>query len=121
MRGAVSLALVENIPLYDAVTKHGSQFKPALKAMTSSSIIFTVFVFGASTYFTLKKQRTDQQNHDEVYSMNGRRSLMTSLLQSHSLELREDQEDRNTPPWVVDQSVLNPSNHNNNNTEVEHF
>lgn len=120
MRGAVSLALVENIPLYDAVTKHGSQFKPALKAMTSSSIIFTVFVFGASTYFTLKKQRADQQSHDEVYSMNGRRSLMTSLLQSHPLELREDQDDRTTPPWVVDQSVLNPSNHNNN-TEVEHF
>jgi len=57
VRGAVSLALAENIPLYDAVTKNGFKFKPALKAMTSSSIIFTVFFFGASTYFTLKKQR----------------------------------------------------------------
>jgi NhaP-type Na+/H+ or K+/H+ antiporter len=57
VRGAVSLALAENIPLYDAVTKNGSEFKPALKAMTSSSIAFTVFFFGASTYFTLKKQR----------------------------------------------------------------
>ena len=101
MRGAVSLALAENIPLFDAVTKHGSQFKPALKAMTSSSIIFTVFVFGASTYYTLKRQRDAQQN-DEMYGndySNGR-SLMTSLLQSHSLELREDHHDHVTPPWV---------------------
>ncbi len=57
VRGAVSLALAENIPLYDAVTNSGSMFKPALKAMTSSSIMFTVFFFGASTYFTLKRQR----------------------------------------------------------------
>jgi hypothetical protein len=121
MRGAVSLALVENIPLYDAVTKHGSQFKPALKAMTSSSIIFTVFVFGASTYFTLKKQRDDQQSHDEIYGLSGRRSMTTSLLQSHSLELREDQDDRITPPWVVDPSVLNPSNRNVDTTEIQHF
>mmetsp|Transcript_8394 Transcript_8394/g.15838 ORF Transcript_8394/g.15838 Transcript_8394/m.15838 type:complete len:785 (+) Transcript_8394:383-2737(+) len=119
MRGAVSLALVENVPLYDAVTKHGSQFKPALKAMTSSSIIFTVFVFGASTYFTLKKQRDDQQNHDRVYGVNGRRSMMTSLLQSHSLELREDQDDRATPPWVVDPTVSNSQNRND--TDIQHF
>jgi len=57
VRGAVSLALVENIPIYNAVTRHGSLFKPALKAMTSSSIIFTVFFFGASTYHALKRQR----------------------------------------------------------------
>lgn len=62
VRGAVSLALAENIPLYDAVTKNGSSFKPALKAMTSSSIIFTVFFFGASTYFTLKRQRERLNN-----------------------------------------------------------
>jgi NhaP-type Na+/H+ or K+/H+ antiporter len=102
MRGAVSLALAENIPLYDAVTKHGSQFKPALKAMTSSSIIFTVFVFGASTYYTLKKQRDAQQQSDELYGVGNGRSLTTSLLQTHSLELVE--EDRATPPWI-DQNV----------------
>jgi len=104
MRGAVSLALAENIPLYDAVTKHGSQFKPALKAMTSSSIIFTVFVFGASTYYTLKKQRYAQQENDELYGVGDGRALMTSLLQTHSLELRE--EDLATPPWV-DRNVRN--------------
>jgi len=57
VRGAVSLALVDNIPVYNNVTKHGSKVKPALKAMTCSSILFTVFIFGALTYRTLKKQR----------------------------------------------------------------
>lgn len=76
VRGAVSLALAENIPLYDAVTKNGSSFKPALKAMTSSSIIFTVFFFGASTYFTLKQQqgRINQEaldDENQIASSNG--------------------------------------------------
>lgn len=66
VRGAVSLALAENIPLYNAVTKSGSEFKPALKAMTSSSIIFTVFFFGASTYFTLKRQRERINNQSST-------------------------------------------------------
>jgi NhaP-type Na+/H+ or K+/H+ antiporter len=54
VRGAVSFALVENIPVWDAVTKTGSKFKPELKAMTSTSIVFTLFVFGALTYFTVQ-------------------------------------------------------------------
>jgi hypothetical protein len=66
--------------------------------MTSSSIIFTVFVFGASTYYTLKKQRDAQQQSDELYGVGNVRSLTTSLLQTHSLELVE--EDRATPPWI---------------------
>jgi NhaP-type Na+/H+ or K+/H+ antiporter len=114
MRGAVSLALAENIPLFDAVTKHGSQFKPALKAMTSSSIIFTVFVFGASTYYTLKKQRYAQQENDELYGVGDGRALMSSLLQTHSLELRE--EDLATPPWV-DRNVRNVGTDDDGNLE----
>ena len=106
MRGAVSLALAENIPLFDVVTKEGSKFKPALKAMTSSSIIFTVFCFGASTYYTLKQQRDAQQNAELDGDGNGGRSLMTSLLDNHSLELREDH-DRATPPWMDDQNGEN--------------
>lgn len=57
VRGAVSFALVENIPVYDAVRKHGSHYKAELKAMTSVSILFTVFVFGALTYFLIKEER----------------------------------------------------------------
>ena len=51
LRGAVSLALVENIPLYNNVTKAGCEFKPVLKAMTSATIIFTTFFFGGSAYY----------------------------------------------------------------------
>jgi len=56
IRGAVSFALVANVPVYNAVTKQGSQYKAELKAMTSSSIIFTLFVFGAITYFIVKAE-----------------------------------------------------------------
>ena len=59
VRGAVSFALVENIPVYNVVTKQGSQFKAELKAMTSSSIIFTLFVFGALTFFIVRKDQLD--------------------------------------------------------------
>lgn len=54
VRGAVSFALVENVPVWNPVTKVGSQYKAELKAMTSSSIVFTLFIFGALTYFTVK-------------------------------------------------------------------
>lgn len=55
VRGAVSFALVENIPVWDAVTQVGSKYKAELKAMTSSSIVFTLFVFGALTYIMVKR------------------------------------------------------------------
>ena len=53
LRGAVSLALVESVPIYNAVTLEGTKFKPLLKAMTSASIIFTMFIFGGSAYYIL--------------------------------------------------------------------
>ena len=59
-RGAVSFALVESIPVYDAVTKEGSLYKAQLKAMTSCSILFTVFVFGAWTYFLIKGEKDER-------------------------------------------------------------
>ena len=51
MRGAMSFALVENIPLYDEVTGEGSRLKAELKAMTSAGIVFTVFCLGGYTYY----------------------------------------------------------------------
>ena len=59
VRGAVSFALVANVPLYNSVSKRGSQYKAELKAMTSSSIVFTLFVFGAITYFIVRKDQQD--------------------------------------------------------------
>lgn len=64
VRGAVSFALVENIPVYDAVRKTGSHVKAELKAMTSSSILFTVFVFGALTYFLVKRDQESDAGRD---------------------------------------------------------
>ena len=55
LRGAMSFALVEDIPLFDTVTGQGSRMKPELKAMTSASIVFTVFVLGGSTYYLMER------------------------------------------------------------------
>jgi NhaP-type Na+/H+ or K+/H+ antiporter len=55
IRGAVSMALVQNIPVYDAVTKHGSHFKAELKSMTSATIVVILFGFGALTYFIVQR------------------------------------------------------------------
>lgn len=60
VRGAVSFALVENIPVYDAVRKTGSQVKAELKGMAGASILFTVFVFGALTHYVVKKIKEDE-------------------------------------------------------------
>jgi NhaP-type Na+/H+ or K+/H+ antiporter len=53
LRGAMSFALVEHIPLYDAFTGEGTRVKAELKAMTSASIMFTVFVLGGCTYYVM--------------------------------------------------------------------
>uniref|UniRef100_A0A7S1FML1 Cation/H+ exchanger transmembrane domain-containing protein n=1 Tax=Corethron hystrix TaxID=216773 RepID=A0A7S1FML1_9STRA len=55
LRGAMSFALVENIPFYDVVTGRGSRYKPELKAMTSSAIFVTIFLFGGSTFHLLQR------------------------------------------------------------------
>jgi NhaP-type Na+/H+ or K+/H+ antiporter len=54
LRGAMSFALVEHVPLYDSVSGEGSPFKPELKAMTSASILFTVFVLGGYTFYVME-------------------------------------------------------------------
>jgi len=55
LRGAMSFALVEMIPMFDHSTGRGSRIKPELKAMTSAAIVFTVFVLGGYTYFLLER------------------------------------------------------------------
>ncbi len=55
LRGAMSFALVETIPMYDSNTGEGSRYKPELKAMTSACIMFTVFVMGGYTYYLLER------------------------------------------------------------------
>ena len=54
LRGAVSLALVESVPIYNGVNGTGSNYKGEMKAMTSASIMFTIFVIGGSSYYILR-------------------------------------------------------------------
>jgi len=54
LRGAMSFALVEHIPMFDTTTLQGSRLKPELKAMTSASVMFTVFILGGATSFLME-------------------------------------------------------------------
>jgi NhaP-type Na+/H+ or K+/H+ antiporter len=70
LRGAMSFALVEHIPMFDTTTGQGSRLKPELKAMTSASIIFTLFVLGGATSYLLERlgYSVNKQHggHDDV-------------------------------------------------------
>jgi len=63
IRGAVSFALVRNIP-------GSSRHKTQLKAMTSTCIIFTLFVFGVLTYFFLQRDNRNDENDDTLLQRN---------------------------------------------------
>ncbi|KAL7435699.1 hypothetical protein ACHAXM_006026 [Skeletonema potamos] len=79
LRGAMSFALVEHIPMFDTTTGQGSRFKPELKSMTSASVIFTVFVLGGATPYLLERlgySLTKEQNSVEI----------TPLMQRHKKE-----------------------------------
>ena len=54
LRGAMSFALVEHIPMYDASNGEGTRLKAELKAMTCASIFFTVFILGGCTYYVVE-------------------------------------------------------------------
>jgi NhaP-type Na+/H+ and K+/H+ antiporters len=69
LRGAVSLALVESVPIYNAVTSSGTEYKGIMKAMTSASIIFTIFVLGGSSYYILRNldiKSADEKLNKEI-------------------------------------------------------
>jgi hypothetical protein len=109
VRGAVSFALVENIPVYDSVTKTGSKYKAELKAMTSSAIVFTLFVFGALTYITVKRG-TDPQRH--IAGSNLTHRLLSEPLDS---EDGEDDENRsemtNSLAFEIEEAGARPHQH----------
>jgi NhaP-type Na+/H+ or K+/H+ antiporter len=65
LRGAMSFALVETVPMYDQSTGEGSRYKPELKAMTSACIVFTVFVLGGYTYYLLVRLGLGPVGKDE--------------------------------------------------------
>jgi len=70
IRGAVSFALVSKLPVYDIMSERGTEYKSEMKAMTSASIIFTLFVFGALAYFIVERpaaaNNSSNSNFDEA-------------------------------------------------------
>lgn len=89
LRGAMSFALVEHIPLYDSFSGEGTRLKPELKAMTSASIMFTVFVLGGYTYYMMEKlgiapsnRRTPSENAYEIAAL---------INKGHDLESDDDE------------------------------
>ena len=69
LRGAMSFALVENIPLFDTVTGQGSRMKPELKAMTSASIVFSVFVLGGLTSYITERLGMSLKRDEHMLEM----------------------------------------------------
>ena len=85
LRGAMSFALVENIPLFDTVTGHGSKLKPELKSMTSASIVFTVFILGGSTNYLMDYLGFNIKKDDETIE------LTTKLMNSKAQKKSDDE------------------------------
>eukprot|EP00550_Attheya_septentrionalis_P006795 CAMPEP_0198295942 /NCGR_PEP_ID=MMETSP1449-20131203/30205_1 /TAXON_ID=420275 /ORGANISM="Attheya septentrionalis, Strain CCMP2084" /LENGTH=1030 /DNA_ID=CAMNT_0043996381 /DNA_START=243 /DNA_END=3335 /DNA_ORIENTATION=- len=69
LRGAMSFALVENIPLFDTVTGQGSRLKAELKSMTSASIVFTVFVLGGCTFYLMERLEMTPKKDQNGFEM----------------------------------------------------
>jgi len=87
LRGAMSFALVEFVPIYDATSGHGSRFKAELKSMTCASIFFTIFVFGGGTFYLMqalgyssgsKYESDDEESRSLVLAAHVKSSPMTN-------------------------------------------
>ena len=100
LRGAMSFALVENIPLYDAVTGEGSRMKAELKAMTSACIIFTVFVLGGCTDYVIERMGMTPAKKTETVEMTSLLSLAVGSRDETDVGHSEDAKLK-TPPKPV--------------------
>lgn len=76
LRGAMSFALVEHIPLFDEETREGSRLKPELKAMTSASILFSVFLLGGSTFYVMDHLGIAPQKRKQLKSEEGEQEMV---------------------------------------------
>ena len=111
LRGAVSLALVESVPIYNGVTGIGSKNKGLLKAMTSSAIIFTIFVLGGGAWYILKRLdisdeemliKTSEKDRDEPFLPAG--------LYCGARATDQDLELVTAPTWKSHRHVSSPVN-----------
>ena len=90
LRGAMSFALVESIPLYDLYSEQGTRLKPELKAMTSACIMFTVFVLGGYTYYILEKLGISPTSRRTTSSSNYEVTTLLNNQKASSLEVDDD-------------------------------
>jgi NhaP-type Na+/H+ or K+/H+ antiporter len=93
LRGAMSFALVEHIPLYDSFSGEGTRLKPELKAMTSASIMFTVFVLGGYTYYMMENLGIAPSNR----RLSSDNSYEIAALMSKGHESESDDDDNEVP------------------------
>jgi NhaP-type Na+/H+ or K+/H+ antiporter len=118
VRGAVSFALVESIPVWDSVSKTGSKYKAELKSMTSCSIVFTLFVFGALTYIAVK-HGSDPGGHVAGSSLTHR--LLSEPLDSDDEAQTQGELSSSPESLEIEHNVINGrhqvSNHNTGNQE----
>jgi NhaP-type Na+/H+ or K+/H+ antiporter len=103
LRGAMSFALVENIPLYDPVTGEGTVFKSELKAMTSASILFTVFVLGGCTFYLMDglgmAPNSNSKSDDNRQSILEREMEMIGLLSKRGGGDATEDDDEDDVQW----------------------
>mmetsp|Transcript_33564 Transcript_33564/g.37444 ORF Transcript_33564/g.37444 Transcript_33564/m.37444 type:complete len:753 (-) Transcript_33564:2319-4577(-) len=111
VRGAVSFALVENIPVWDNVSKTGSKFKAELKTMTSSSIVFTLFVLGALTYMVVK--HGSESSPDRVQDMLTNRLLNEPLHNENDNEIQTQLEPGSRSFLEIERDVSRGREHRN--------
>lgn len=95
VRGAVSYALVQNIPVYNSVTKIGSHYKGELRAMTSATIVVLLFSFGAMTYYTIRRDWESSQRRPAEGPLTNR-LLNTGMTSSSEADNEDDTHDRST-------------------------
>ena len=87
LRGAMSFALVESIPLYDRFSEQGTRLKPELKAMTSACIVFTVFFLGGYTFYIFERLGIAPANRRSPLSNTYE---IGALLNNHKTQLDDD-------------------------------
>ena len=102
VRGAVSYALVNSLPVYNSVTKQGSHYKGELKAMASATIVVLMFAFGAITFYSVRDDWTP--SHDHVAGPLTRR-LMSDTLDSDNGD-QETSNDLNSLALEIEHSPI---------------
>eukprot|EP00978_Attheya_sp_CCMP212_P005564 scaffold12489_cov35-Attheya_sp.AAC.1 len=113
LRGAVSLALVENVPLYNTMTGEGCEYKQIMKGMTSGAILFTTFVFGGGGYYLLPHLGISTENQP---SDTGSDQNSIQLTRSASMNNSTGSASPGPSPTRNMDNTTNNMNHTNNMT-----